>query len=99
MTMDDEIKQWQEELKREREELKRQRKETDRVICESREMDAKLMDAWLRLEAQTNEMIKSQAELKQSIRELEEKQADLLSDQWNLVPVIDETEVPRPVDR
>ena len=52
-------------------EIKRQREETDRVICESREMDAKLMESWSRLEAQTKEMIKSQTEPKESIRELE----------------------------
>ena len=69
MTMDNEIKQW-------REELKRQREETDRVIRESRETDAKLMKAWSRLEAQTKEMIKSQAELRMSICELEEKLAN-----------------------
>lgn len=67
--MDNEIKQW-------REELKRQREETDRVIRESRETDAKLMKAWSRLEAQTKEMIKSQAELRMSICELEEKLAN-----------------------
>ena len=64
--MDDEIKQWCEDLKR-------QREETNRVIRESREMDAKLMDAWSRLENQTKKLINSQAELRQSIRELEEK--------------------------
>ena len=52
-------------------EIKRQSEETDRVICESREMDAKLMESWSTLEAQTNEMIKSQTELKESIIELE----------------------------
>ena len=52
-------------------EIKRQREETYRVICESREMDAKLMESWSRLEAQTKEMIKSQTEPKESIRELE----------------------------
>lgn len=71
--MDNEIMQWREELKRERKELEHQREDTDRVICESRETDAKFMEAWLRLEDQTKEMIKSQAELRQSIRELEEK--------------------------
>ena len=69
MTMDEEIRQW-------REELKRLREETDRVIRESREKDAKLMNAWSRLEAQTKEMIKSQAELRMSICELEEKLAN-----------------------
>lgn len=64
--MDDEIKQWCEDLKR-------QREETNRVIRESREMDAKLMDAWSRLENQTKKLINSQAELRHSIRELEEK--------------------------
>lgn len=52
-------------------EIKRLREETDRVIRESREMDAKLMESWSRLEAQTKEMIKSQTEPKESIRELE----------------------------
>ena len=52
-------------------EIKHLREETDRVIRESREMDAKLMESWSRLEAQTKEMIKSQEELKESIRELE----------------------------
>ena len=62
--MVDEIKLW-------REDLKHQRKETDRVIRESREMDAKLKKAWSRLEAQTKELINSQEELKESIKELE----------------------------
>lgn len=76
--MDNEIKQWREELKRERKELEHLREETDKVIRESREMDAKLMEAWSRLEDHTKGMIKSQAELRQSIRELEEKLAEQL---------------------
>lgn len=70
-TMNDEINQWREELKRDRDELKLHHEETDRVIRESREMDASLKEAWSRLEAQTKELINSQEELKECIRELE----------------------------